>query len=156
MVLHKKHNCQSNESTGTTLIKLLKNKPGCEFVYMIGSYNQAMKKVRLHNRFWTKIIPLEKESQTKPVVSNDGDIIAPEPKGSMRKEKQNTQECRLVVSPPETGMVLHKKHNCQSNESTGTTLIKLHKNKPGCEFVYMIGSYNQAMKKVRLHNRYGS
>ena len=54
LVLQNKHDIQPKESTGTTLIKLLKKKTGCEFVYMTGSFNQATKKVRLHKRFRTK------------------------------------------------------------------------------------------------------
>ena len=51
-----------------------------------------MKKVRLHKRFRTKNSSFAKDSWTNPVVSNEGDIIAPPPKGSTRKgNKQNTQ-----------------------------------------------------------------
>ena len=62
LVLQNKHDIQPKESTGTTLIKLLENKPGCEFVYMTGSFNQAMKKVRLHKRFRTKNASFAKDS----------------------------------------------------------------------------------------------
>ena len=51
-----------------------------------------MKKVRLHKRFRTQNTSFAKDSRTNPVISNDGDIIAPPPKGSTRKgNKQNTQ-----------------------------------------------------------------
>ena len=88
LVLHKKHGIQPKESTGTTIIKLLEKNSGCEFVYMTGSFNQAMKKVRLHKRFRTKNASFAKDSRTNPVVSNDGDIIAPPPKVSTRKGKK--------------------------------------------------------------------
>ena len=85
LVLQNKHDIQPKKSTGMTLIRLLEKKPGCKLVYMTGSFNQAMKKVRLHKIFRTKDALFTKDSRTNPAVDNDGNIIAPPPKGSTRK-----------------------------------------------------------------------
>ena len=90
--MHNKHDIQPNESTGTTLIKMLEKKEGCEFVYMTGSYNQALKKVYLYKRFRTKNTSYANDSRSVPIVNNSGDIIAPPTKGSTRRRsKQKTQ-----------------------------------------------------------------
>ena len=42
LVLQNKHDIQPKESTGTTLIKLLEKKPGCEFVYYYDSVSTTL------------------------------------------------------------------------------------------------------------------
>ena len=62
-VLNQMHGRDSNKSTVTTLMRLLREKEACDFVYMAGSYNQAMKQVRLHKKYRTKAVSSDDESQ---------------------------------------------------------------------------------------------
>ena len=96
-VLNQKHGRDEKESTGTTLLRLLKEKEGCDFVYMTRSYVQAMQRVRLHKRYRTKPVSSAKEFQKKPAVTSDGDIICPKRKTTpIKKNPAKTQNSLRV------------------------------------------------------------
>ena len=78
-------------------MRLLKEKEGCDFVYMTGSHDQAMQRVRLHKRYRTKPVSSAEEFQKKPAVTSDGDIICPKQKTAPFKKNQSKMQNSVLV-----------------------------------------------------------
>ena len=118
-VLNRKHGRDSKESTGTTLMRLLKEKEGCDFVYMTGSYDQAMKRVRLHKRYRTKVVGTGEATATKPVVTEDGDILCPQEK---------TQPIKKTSPKKNNGPRVPWANNKKKKSNKGEDIVWVHEN----------------------------